>query len=408
MYSVASCEVETRDEVEKTGAACRTNPHAGWNFLLACAASPFTDEDRRHVQSLAESELDWSAVLSLSEAHGLLPIVHQRWVKMDVPDTIRSEAQKRFEQHARQTLWLTHLLFHVSDLFHKHGIETLPYKGPVLAQLLYGDISLRQYSDIDILVRDADACRARLVLQNSGLACALGLSARQEQAYVRTGYEYTFHHIRRPNVLELQWRILPRFQAVDLNPSDFFARSQKVEIGERSISTLGSEDLMLALCAHAAKHAWCKLSWVRDVAELGQSRHLDWDHVIREAGRLGMKRILGATFRLAEKMFHTPVPPAIRHLNDADPAARRIGDQVGSNLETGAESDLESLAYFRFMTQLRERRMDRFRFWWRLTVTPSVSEWSLLQLPDFLFPLYRAVRIGRLGARLIRSRGFAF
>jgi hypothetical protein len=409
MYSVASCELETRGEVENTGAACRANPHAAWSFLLTCAASPFTDEHRQRMRRLAESGLDWYAVLSLAEAHGLLPIVYQRSLELDavVPNRIRRAASNRFEQHARQTLWLAHLLFQVSDLFHKHGIESLPYKGPVLAQLLYGDTSLRQYSDIDILVRGADVHRAKLVLQNGGFTCDLELSTRQQQAYVRTGNEYTFHHVGRSNVLELQWRILPSFQAVDLDPGIFFARSQKIEIGDRLISTLGSNDLMLALCAHAAKHAWCKLSWIRDVAELGQSRHLDWSRVIDEAERLGIKRILAATFHLAEKIFDTPVPAPLRHFLDTDPAVGQIVGQLRSNLETGAEPDVESLAYFRFMTQLRERRIDRLRFWWRLTVTPSVSEWSLLQLPKSLFPLYRAVRIGRLGARLIRSRGFA-
>ena len=160
---------------------------------------------------------------------------------------------------------------------------------------------------------------------------------------------------------------------------------------------------MLVLCAHAAKHAWCKLSWVRDVVELVQARNLDWDKVMREAGRLGIKRIVGVTFRLAKEMFCTPVPPAVQRLIDADYKIDLIASQTCRNLEAGGEPDLESLSYFRLMAQLRERRMDRLRFWWRLAITPGVGEWSLVRLPGFLSPLYRSVRVARLGARFMRS-----
>jgi hypothetical protein len=240
------------------------------------------------------------------------------------------------------------------------------------------------------------------LLEEAGFKTDLHLTAREEQAYLAAGYEFTFHSANNPNVLELQWQILPRFWTVDFDTKDLFVRSQGVQIGERSIPTLGNEDLVLVLCAHAAKHAWSKLSWIRDVAELSQARNLDWDQVIDGAGRLGLRRIVAITFGLATRAFTTPVPPAVQRLIETDSLIIRIADQTFSNLEAGVEPDLESLSYFQFMAQLRERRMDRWRSWGRLAATPGVSEWSLVRLPRFLFPLYRGVRIARLAARLGR------
>ncbi|MGC2186257.1 MAG: hypothetical protein WA637_23510, partial [Terriglobales bacterium] len=65
------------------------------------------------------------------------------------------------------------------------------------------------------------------------------------------------------------------------------------------------------------------------------------------------------------------------------------------------EFDPETVAYFRLMTDLRERGRDRVSFWWRLLVTPGAGEWSAVELPGPLFPLYRLVRICRLAGRLI-------
>ena len=65
--------------------------------------------------------------------------------------------------------------------------------------------------------------------------------------------------------------------------------------------------------------------------------------------------------------------------------------------------DPESVAYFRLMMDLRERRRDRATLVWRLWVTPGTGEWSAVRLPDVLFPLYRVVRMIRLAGRMISS-----
>jgi Uncharacterised nucleotidyltransferase len=406
MYSVASCAVKTRGSEEDSGDMARPDTHAAWNFLLACAATPFSRDHRQRARDLARNQHDFRTVLSLAEAHGLIPVVHERVGEIAdaVSDEARLAASTAFAQNARQTLWLTQLLLKVSNLFQQRRIEALPYKGPVLAQLLYGNVTLRQYSDLDILVRAADVPRARDILQQAGFVPAFQLSTREEQAYLATGYEYIFHDVSNPNVLELQWRILPRFWTVDFDSTGFFARSQNIAIGERIIPTLGHENLLLVLCAHAAKHAWSKLSWVRDIAELAQSCQLDWDQVVQQSGRLGIQRIVAVTFQLAMKMLSTPVPNAVLPLIDNDGTVARIAEKTRRALEARVEPDVESLAYFQFIARLREGGMDRLRFWWRLAATPGVNEWALVRLPGFLFPLYRGVRIGRLGARLIRYR----
>lgn len=405
MYSVASCGPQIRDEGETRCATGMADAHAVWKSLLACASISLTSAHSNVIRSLADNELGSDAMLSVAQEHGLLPIVHECLNDFGdmLPDGIRRKARNAFEQHARQALWLTQLLLDVIDLFQRHGIEALTYKGPVLAQQLYGNVALRQYSDIDILVRARDVPRARVLLQETGFTSALPLSTRQEQAYINSGYEYAFHSIKHPNVLELHWRILPRFNAIDFEPDDLFCRSETIHIGGRSVATLCQEDLILVLCVHGAKHAWGKLSWVRDVAQLAQSEGLDWDQVTHLATRLGIQRIVGVTFRVAEKLLRAPVPPRLQCFVLGDTAVDRIAEEVCRNLEAGTDPNLDSVAFFRFLAGLRERPADRLRFWWRLGTTPGPSEWSLVRVPGFLFPLYGPIRVARLAGRLLRN-----
>ena len=53
------------------------------------------------------------------------------------------------------------------------------------------------------------------------------------------------------------------------------------------------------------------------------------------------------------------------------------------------------------MLCLRERSGDRWRFGSRLLFTPGLGEWSLVKLPEPLFPLYRGVRLLRVSGRLL-------
>ncbi len=403
MYSVASCEADLHSKASQLSVPAE---HAAWQFLLTSAASPFTSQHLARARALAANGLDADVLLELAHAHGLLPVLHQCLLRIaaDASPGLTQRVRRAFERNAHQALWLTGLLFDVSELFQQHGIPAIAYKGPVLAQQLYGNVALRQYSDIDLLIRAADVPRARRILQQAGFIAAVQLSAPQEAAYVETGYEYTFHRADKRNVLELQWRILPRFYAVEFRLSKFFQSSQQICLGEKSLSTLANEHLMLVLCAHAAKHAWSKLSWIRDVAELAQFPQIDWDTVLREASCLGIKRMVAMTVWLAMTTFGTPLPSAIEPLLVEDHALAGLADTIRQNVRNASEPALESPAYFRFSAQLRERPVDRLRFWWRLAVTPSVSEWSLVRLPGMLFPLYRTVRVARLARRFFRGR----
>ena len=86
--------------------------------------------------------------------------------------------------------------------------------------------------------------------------------------------------------------------------------------------------------------------------------------------------------------------------NDRDALA--LAHEIRAQIVSGVSYDVESVAYFRLMLRLRERRSDRVRFLQRLAFTPGPNEWQAIRLPAPLFPLYRLVRLSRLAARMAR------
>jgi len=173
-----------------------------FELLLACCQS--SRDDHRLTQAL-QSPINWDPVLRLSEHHRILPALHSAvYGREDVPASIQTALGARFQTNAMKALRFTAELARVTRAFADSGIEVLAHKGPALAQLLYRDPALRQFGDLDLLVRPGDVARSRVVLRQLGYEPQLQLSPRQEQAYLRTGYEYVFGLNEERNLLELQ------------------------------------------------------------------------------------------------------------------------------------------------------------------------------------------------------------
>ncbi len=350
--------------------------------------------------SLAEfltPSLHWDRVLRLADQHRLLPALYASVCNRDdVPGSIQSAIRARFEGHAIRVLRFSAELARILQHFVDREIQALAHKGPVLAHLLYGDAAMRQFGDLDFLVRSHDTPRARSALRELGYEPHLQLSPRQEKAYLRSGYEYVFGLNAEKNLVELQWQILPRFYSVEFDLDELFQRSVEVEAQGARLRTLASEDLMLVLSVHAAKHEWAQLGMIRDIATLAQSE-LDWRRIEAEARRLGILRILGISLLLARNLFSSGAPGSLEFLTGG---AEKSGSEIQFRLASGLEPENESLRHFRLMMRTRERWQDSMRLAWRLAFTPSIGEWQTVNIPDWLFPLYGGVRVGRLLGRL--------
>jgi hypothetical protein len=107
---------------------------------------------------------------------------------------------------------------------------------------------------------------------------------------------------------------------------------------------------------------------------------------------------------LASHLSRAPVPSAADKHLAADTHAPKIAEEIEDCLLIETTINPESLEYYRWMVRLRERRIDRMRIVRRLVLTPGPGEWSTMRLPKPLFPIYRLIRLGRLGARVVRNR----
>jgi hypothetical protein len=380
-----------------------------WDLLLAASSADLdsVDAGESHpgrIRGLLEKPVAWEAVLRLADNHGTSSLLYQSLSRFGdmVPSPVLETLRQRYEKNVYKSLFLTSELMRILECLEGLGIEAFPYKGVVLSEVYYGDMALRQTGDIDMFVRKCDVGRSKNALQEMGYTTRLVIPEDAVDAYLASGYEWTFDGPAGPNLLELQWGLQPRFYAVDFDMDGLFERAAKVTIAGRAVKTPSPEDLLLVLSVHAAKHVWGRVILLRDIAQMLKRGNLNWGWVQSQARELGIQRILWVTFLLAKRFLGAAIPPAVENAVLADQAARVLADEVAANMAAGVSFDSEQTSYFRLMMRLRERRGDRARFLARLILTPGPGEWEAVRLPRTLFPFYRMVRLARLGARFTR------
>lgn len=381
--------------------AFNTTPSAEAALLLHCARRRINEGEDVRLQDLTVQVEDWEYLLRTAQRHGLMPFLYRQLKAAGsraVPAEVLSRLRDQFFNNAARNLLLTEELHKILALFEDEGIEALPYKGPALALQLYGDMGFRQFDDLDLIVRRRDIAKASRLLLSAGYQTpyAIEQSAR-EAAYLESQRQQLFVSRGGRVCVEIHWGFAPRSLVPALDAEHFWDRLAPLRLERTQTRTLAPEDVLIVLCVHGGKHLWERLSWVCDVAELVASHHgMDWDGVLREASKLGVRRMLLLGLFLCKDLLETDLPESIlRELRD-DRIIPTLAAQVKQNLFTDGVSAIKPTSSILFNYRIRERRLDGARHCYHITARPTPAEWAALDLPDTLSFLYYLVRPFRM------------
>jgi hypothetical protein len=380
-----------------------------FSLLCALAGTNLSSARRQRIADWNYSALEWNIFFRLADQHGVLPLAAHNLVEIDsakptrsLPREIDNSLRSAYQANLQRSLWFASEMTRIVQFFQSRQLHAIPFKGPLLAQSVYGDIALRQFSDLDFLISSAEFDSAKRALDEIGYRPSTPLTPEVERFWLRRGNERAFDGSAGQNLVELQWAVLPYFYAIDLRVEDLLARAKSTYVSESETACLSSEDSLLVLCLHAAKHLWTRLIWLSDIAETLRIETIDYSLLFDRARTLGTTRILGVSFWLAQNVLEIELPQAAENLIHSDPSTLVIGSSFAERLARGAAYDFESADYFRWVLKLRERRRDRWRYLWRLLWTPGAGDLDAVRLPELFFPLYRVVRTGRLLRKLAR------
>lgn len=370
-----------------------------FRLILASARVSLDPGCAAEIRRLLDQKLDWEQVLSAASVQGILPLLHWHLSRIggqQVPAPVAERLRQSFLRNLRSNLWLTGELLRLLPWFAERQIPVVPFKGPVLTASLYGNLGLREFGDLDLLVHPPDVLRAKALLLEAGYQPELELTPRQERALLRNDCEYNFRNPETKTRVEVHWRMIPRHFSLPLDPDPWWQRLQMVSLNGTAVPMFAFEDLLLFLCVHGGKHCWQRLSAITDVAELlRQHSNLEWERVFVQAGQARAQRMLLLGLHLAHHLLDAPLPEKIQAAIRSETMVCDLGSDVHHWLACSSKPRAVWSAVS-FVQREREDRWDRVRFFLRVVLIPTPVEWSLLRLPSLLYPLYSAFRVGRL------------
>lgn len=392
---------QTEDsELLKTATARREH-----ELLLLCSRVKVSDDAARRIKTLAAEAIDWDYIFQLAQRHAVLPLLH-RQLNACAPDSLprafRQKLATRFRENATRNILLTAELLKIVKLFEDEGVAVLAYKGPALAAVAYGDVALRRFVDLDVIVRKADVRRAGALLHALGYETACSLTESQEEMLLRTQHNLAFTRDGGKMIVEVHWNVAARqFASVAVDEGSW-RRAVAVALRGGEVRSLSPEELLVALCVHGTKHLWERLAWVCDVAELlNSTARFDWYRVADLAEGARVERMVRLGLRLAWELLGARMPEGVRRLVCGDETVGRLERKVVERLFEGAEHEPAGLVQsVSFNLRARKRLREKVRYV-RFVFRPTDGDLASVRLPPrltFFYYLLRPLRLLRKGA----------
>lgn len=363
--------------------------------LVVLASRPqCVPEMQEPLTRLVRSAPDWTAVVDLALRHGTLPMLNATLGALcsaETPADVLEHLESVALVNACRTALFTDALVNVTARLEACGIRSLALKGPVLVQQAYAGRPLRQFNDLDLYVRPDDAAAAMSALG------APPATAGEQAARIRFTADTVLWPLGPDVPVELHWRFQPAFFSLPMTMLHVWERTVEVDLAGGRVRTPGPVDTMILLAVHGAAHAWERLLWICDVsAAASRLEHANWEALLIEAERLGLRRIVGLSLALAEGLLDTPLLPQVSRWVREVPQVGRLGRDVMRAAFGESAPTLSGSARLAFLVRTRDSALLRLRYLAGRLLTPSGRDLDMARLPRPLHWLYYALRPLRL------------
>ncbi|WP_336788237.1 nucleotidyltransferase domain-containing protein [Paenibacillus sp. MMO-177] len=345
------------------------------------------------------SHLDWQQFFRIALYHETFPVLYPILVKLNsqkswTPDHVMKQLKTMYTRNTMEMLHLRSELERMNGLFAAQGIRMLVLKGPVLADMLYGDISGRTSGDLDILVSKADWDKAVNILVEAGYVRG---EEYDDTAEVFGNTERKTHHISymhpQKNVeIELHWSLNPD-TVIEPAFDELWSRRQPSTLN-KNMYTLGNEDLFVYLILHGTRHAWTSLRWLLDIDRM-LGRFMNWNRVL-QLFDFSKSSILGGKAMVLSSNLLGSLLPEEAFVLSQHPKARKLAQMATIFIRQEVvlfpkpETKEIAVAYNRYLlsTMTSKQRL----LYISNKMYPSSKDMLLLPLPKSLHFLYFPLR----------------
>jgi len=233
--------------------------------LLCCARVDLDVASREKLRSIVAGGIDLRRLVREARREGLVPLVCRHVRELVPGGDHHSDTVRDLESEARANV-LTSLtaageLAEVSSALQRLGVCAIAIKGPVSATLCYGDLGLRTFGDLDLLISPSELPAAWSYLEGQGYTPRFALSPASRARLLRSDSQLAFSSADGLRRIDLHWSLLPQGHTFTPGNDGPFARRlvgntrnpriRGLELNKRLAIFTSAEDLSTGLVGQA-------------------------------------------------------------------------------------------------------------------------------------------------------------
>jgi hypothetical protein len=339
--------------------------------LIHLGASVFSTEKKAEtLDFLSKNTINWDKIYYLACFHQIRPLILRgvsQFPNCPIPHTILLKLKDDAQQLAFHGLHQTNELRRLLTLYKENGILAVPYKGVWLAHTYYGDLGMREFSDIDLFVYEKDIPVIKKIMLAEGYQPYLDMTEGQEKMMMGILCEYNFF-LFDANGQRL-FHIEPHYKSNGLPDGikhltllDLAHRLKETTFANTPIKRFTAEDeLLLAVLHHGMKEAWSLLKYIFDIFAIlkKEENTLDWDYILRQAKNLKITTTLSVGLFLVHHLCAFSFPNTLLE-SFKDPKIRALALDRYQNLDN-IDPKNDSFKRFFFNLKCLETWFDRVK-----------------------------------------------
>lgn len=262
---------------------------------------------------------DWESLVPHIIARQAGPLLYKKLnqypdLRAKLPDTAITQLKQSWLKTLSRSMVLEQHFKEVATAFASLGIDLIAMKGIYLSEHLYSESGLRQYSDIDILVRESDGDRAMALLTEMGYhSKTLYLSEFYEKHKDKRRPVHFPPMLKNGVSIEVHCRLYDDDSPYKVDIESLWEKSVNITLYGVGVKVFCPEHLLINLCLHLDKHfqgGEYQFTGFYDIANLldGRGMPINYPLLMLTAQEWKVWLIIQRHFLLCERYFNVTLP----------------------------------------------------------------------------------------------------
>ncbi len=287
-------------------------------LLLSSVKIQPTSGELERMNQLIPHITNWDELAQMAIDRGMAPLLYKKLGLLSsasmIPDPAKQKLQGAYYRTLSRSMVLYDAFRKAAEAITAAGIQVVALKGIYLSEWLYKDIGLRQFSDIDLLVKKEDGEKCLEIL--AGLGYKESGSSVSAMIAKESGQIHYTPRVLNGVSIEIHTSLDRIKNGRQLNPELLIEKSEPVIIYNVSINTLQFYDLIIHLNIHLDKHfkeGQANFTGFIDIANLlsMHENELDWNTLKARCDDYKCEETVFKYLMLISKYFNAPVPDKI-------------------------------------------------------------------------------------------------